>query len=334
MNWMLTAGPVKSVLGCSIEQERVRLVLQKQSRLLLVAFTAAALAIASGCSKPAPDTKAPVSSAIGIIDMAKVIKSHPKYTELDRFHKQMNNLVAEIEQRSISPQPAGVAGALSGSAEQGLANAMEQEFNAQMAQKQTEIESRLNVKADQIKGELSAAMRVHVAEVDQEYQPRIFSLQLKLKTVQLAKEEAEKIQKEIEALQAERYSKLAPKEQELAVELQARMLPLQTAAREELSAYAQELNARNQKVYAQKAAELSSRASLALASEPAIAGLEQQAAMKKQEIAALEEYIIKDIRDKAAKVAAEKKLDTVLASIRMNIQAVDISDAVIAEFKK
>lgn len=309
--------------------------MQKQSRLLLVAFTAAALVLASGCSKPAPDTKAPVSSPIGVIDMAKVIKSHPKYSELDRFHKQLNNLAAEIEQRSSSPQPVGVTGGgIPGSAQQGLANALEQEFNAQMAQKQAEIETRLNTKADQIRGELSAAMQAHVAEIDQEYQPRIFSLQLKLKTVQLAKEEAEKVQKEIETLQAERSSKLAPKEQELAAELQARMLPVQAAAKEELSAYAQELNARSQDAYAQKSAELSSRGGQAPASEPVIAGLEQQATMKKQEITALEEYIIRDIRDKAAKVAADKKLDTVLANSRMNIQAVDISDAVIAEFKK
>lgn len=308
--------------------------MQKQSRLLLVAFTAAALALASGCSKPASDTKAPVSSPIGVIDMAKVIKSHPQYAELDRFNKQLNNLAAEIEQRSSSPQPAGVAGGLPGSAEQGLANALEQEFNAQMAQKQAEIETRLNAKADQIRGELSAAMQAYVAQVDQEYQPRIFSLQLKLKTVQLTKEEAEKIQKEIEGLQAERTSKLTSKEQELAAELQARMLPVQAAAKQEMSAYAQELNAKSQNAYAQKAAELSSRSGQAPVSEPVISGLEQQAAMKKQEITALEEYIIKDVRDKAAKVATEKKLDAVLANIRTNIQAVDISDAVIAEFKK
>lgn len=308
--------------------------MQKRSRLLLVAFTAAALAIASGCSKPAPDTKAPISNPIGSIDMAKVIKSHPKYAELDRYQKQLNNLAIEIEQRSLSPQPAGANGSLPGSSVQGLANALEQEFNAQMAQKQAEIENTLNAKADQVRGELSANMQAYAAQVDQEYQPRIFSLQLKLKTVQLAKEEAEKIQKEMEGLQTERHSKLAAKEKELAAELETRMLPAQTAAKQELSVYAQELNKRNQDAFAQKSAELSSRTGQALTSTPAIVGLEQQAVMKKQEITALEEYIIKDIKDKAAKIAAEKKLEAVLANVRINILAVDISDAVITEFKK
>lgn len=301
--------------------------------MLLVLFTAAALAAAAGCSKPPSDTKAPVQGAIGIMDMAKAIKAHPKYAELDRLNRELNTIAAQAEQR-IAQQPAGISAGMPAAAGTGLSDALQQEFNAQMAQKQSELQKRLDAEANALRSKLSDQMRQYAAEIDKEYQPQIFSFQLKLKTVQLAKEEAEKIQKEIESLQSARNTKLAAKEKELAASLEAEMLPLQKAAEQEMSVYAQELNAKNQRTFAQKSAEIAARSGPAPSSLTDSASLEQQAGMKKQEIAALEQYIIKDIRDKAAKVAIDKKLDTVLANVRINIQAVDITDLVIAEFKK
>jgi len=56
--------------------------------------------------------------------------------------------------------------------------------------------------------------------------------------------------------------------------------------------------------------------------------------MKQQEINVLEEYILNDIRDKAAKVAVERRLAAVLTGYKVNVSAVDITDPVIAAFKK
>ncbi len=48
----------------------------------------------------------------------------------------------------------------------------------------------------------------------------------------------------------------------------------------------------------------------------------------------LQDSIIKDIQDKTAKIAAERGLEAVLGVYKVNISAVDITDAVIAEIKK
>ncbi|QJW47771.1 hypothetical protein HA075_19635 [bacterium BFN5] len=56
--------------------------------------------------------------------------------------------------------------------------------------------------------------------------------------------------------------------------------------------------------------------------------------MKKQEVSVLEKAIVDDVRDMAAKVAAERQLDTIITNIQTNVNAVDITKAVIAEFKK
>ncbi|MCX7780156.1 MAG: molecular chaperone Skp [Negativicutes bacterium] len=297
--------------------------------LLLVA--AAAIALAAGCSgKPAADTKPPAASDVGIIDMNKAIKSHPKFTELDRLNREFNTLAAQAERQPAGSRPEGVAG---GSLSlQGLNDSLAQEFNARMADKQAELNKRLEAKANQHRQELAAAMKAHAAEVDKQYQPQIFSLQLKLKTVQLTKEEADKLQKELEKLQQERADKLSAQEQELARRLEALMAPEQKAAEQEMAAYAQELNNKAQATIAAKQAEAAGRAS-----QPPLAqtsSLERQALLKQQEVQALEAYIIHDIKDKTAKTAAERKLSIVLAGVRANISAVDITDAVIVEIKK
>ena len=61
---------------------------------------------------------------------------------------------------------------------------------------------------------------------------------------------------------------------------------------------------------------------------------EQQLALKKQEIIALQDFIMNDIKTKAAKVAVEKGLEVVFSDIKANVNAVDVTAAVIAEFKK
>ncbi|HWQ61419.1 MAG TPA: hypothetical protein VN521_03865, partial [Negativicutes bacterium] len=53
-----------------------------------------------------------------------------------------------------------------------------------------------------------------------------------------------------------------------------------------------------------------------------------------RDLSALQDFIISDISGKAAKVAVQQGLDTILAGARVNVSATDVTDAVIAEFKK
>jgi Skp family chaperone for outer membrane proteins len=309
--------------------------MRKRIRILFLLIAAAAMMITAGCStKPAADTKAPAQSDVGIITMNKVIRSHPKYAELERLRGEMSTLTAQIEQQAGNAAGGMTPNAAAGTALAGLDEALQQEYTALMTAKQAEMQQRLDAKAAQFRKELSAQMQAFAGEMDTTYQPQIFSLQLKLKTVQMTKEEADKLQQELEALQAERSSKLAAKERELAGQLEARMKPEQQAAEQELAAYAEEVHAKNKEKFAAKSAELTARNSQAPALAATSSDLQQRAGMKRQEIAVLEEFISKDIKDKTAKIAEERKLSVVLTNVRVNSSAVDISDSVIAEFKK
>ena len=256
--------------------------LRERVKVLSGMLAIAALLLTAGCgAKQASDTKVPAAAKLGSIDMAKTIKAHPKYTELDRLHKEMNTLAAEREAR-LASAAASVNAGLPEGAGQALAASLEQDFNTKMAQKQKELEKSLNDKADQFRKEATEVLEAYGAQLEEEYQSRIFSLQLKLKAVQLDQAEASRLQQEIEALKLERSQKFSVKEQELAAGLEKRMRPAEVQAQQELAAYAGTLQADNQARYEKQTAEMAGRAGKAPDTGSAAADIERQMAMKTQ----------------------------------------------------
>lgn len=305
--------------------------------LVLMVFVAA---FTAGClDKSAKDTNATPAS-VGVIDMTKAVQAHPKYQQLTVLKQQLNTIIAQAQAKQQPVPSLSPANPMQDHA--ALNTAFEQEYKEKMSAKQAELHQRLVAKADQLRSQLASEFKEYTGEVDKEYQPQIFSLQLKLKTIQLSKEEMAALQAELEKVQQIRSEKLAVKEKQFAEQMDKTMAPEQAAVEQELAAYSQQLNNQLAQKAAAKGAEIEARNnSLANANSMSNAAasnqireLEKQAGMKKQEISALEQAIIQDVRDTAAKVAAERQLDTIIANIQINVSAVDITESVIAEFKK
>lgn len=305
--------------------------------LVLMVFVAA---FTAGCfNKSAKDTTATPAS-VGVIDMTKAVQAHPKYQQLTVLKQQLNTIIAQAQAKQQPVPSSSPANPMQDHA--AMNTAFEQEYKEKMSAKQSELLQNLTAKADQLRSQLGAEFKEYTGEIDKEYQPQIFSLQLKLKTLQLSKEETAAMQAELEKVQQIRSEKLAAKEKQLAEQMDKTMAPAQVAVEQELAAYSQQLNNQLAQKAAAKGAEIEARnSSLADANRLANAAtsnqmreLEQQAGMKKQEVSVLEQAIVEDVRDKAAKVAAERQLDTIITNIQINVNAVDITEAVIAEFKK
>lgn len=311
--------------------------------LLVILVFLVVLAVAYPRLKTKEDTNNPAAPQVGIIDMNKAIKAHPKYQQLTVLQQQYNAIAAKAEAEARthadnSPQgyspnieaPAGYPA--------GIGAALEQEYNAKMAEKKAQLDTALAAKSDKAHQTLSAELKSYNDELDKTYQPQIFSIQLKIKAVQLSKEEMAALQAEVDKLQNERATKLAVKERELASRMEQIMAPEKTAAEQQLGVYAkqlhQELSAKGDAKNAEIAARNQQPATVA-PQQPVASGqsdAEQQLAMKKQEIDTLTQVIIDDIRDKAAKVAVGQGIDTVLTNIKVNVSAVDITNAVIGGF--
>lgn len=297
-----------------------------------VIFIVAAFAIlaTAGCGSDQSKTAKPAAGPpLAIIDMDKAVKAHPRYGDMLNRQKEAAGLAARLEAENAQGiTPSGQVPGINGD---GLEQAANQEFTARMAAREAAAKTGLEAEAAKVRQALATEMDAYAREVDKEYQPRLFNIQLKMKTVQLTKEEAAALQAEAETLQKERAAKLAVRQQELAGKMDSIMRGKQADAERELTDYARSLNNELAGKLAGKQAEAAGR--LAGVQAENAAGQEKLMAITR-EIADLQQAILRDIRDKAAKIAAEKKIDTVLAEVRININAVDITDAVIAEFKK
>ncbi|MDF2876815.1 MAG: hypothetical protein K0R22_3498, partial [Sporomusa sp.] len=202
---------------------------------------------------------------------------------------------------------------------------------------QQELQTRLAGKANKLHSELSTELKTYAEQLEQEYQPQLFNLQLKLQTVRMDEKEAAAVKKALDDLKAEQTNKLTVREKELAQKLETALTPDKTASEQELATYAKQLHSEISNKMAAQTANIADKGTGPLSSSSTAAGvsaLEQQFTMKQQEISALEDTILNDIRDKAAKVAIERNLDVVFTGQRVNVSAVDITDAVITAVKK
>lgn len=295
-----------------------------------------------GCSgTKTVEPKTTETPQIGIIDMDRAIKSHPKYQEWQKLKQQAaglrQQLTMEAEQAAREPSeiPPGIN--LEDSATAGLQTAAQQEFNAKMAAKQRELQAAFEQKFRKNHEELSEKLNTYAQELEEEYQPRIFNYQLKLQTIRLDEKQVAEFKKAMDDLKTEQANKLAAKEEELSRTLDALMDPEKETIEQELAGYAGRLHAELQNQTAAQTAVISAQIAQGATTPSPIgtnAQIEQQLGMKEQEINVLEEYMVNDIRDKAGKVAAERRLDTVLSGYQVNISAIDITNAVIAAFNK
>ena len=295
-----------------------------------------------GCSRSkSPETTPPAMPHIGIIDMDKAIQSHPKYQEWQQLKQQAatlrQRLTVGADQTLDNPAEPPPFLDMQSSAAAGLQTAAEREFNAKMAAKQRELQAAFVQKANKVHGELAAKLNAYAQELEEEYQPQIFNYQLKLQTIRMDEKQAAELKAKLDALKAEQSNKLADKEKELGQNLDAIMAPENAAMEQELAAYARQLNAELNSQAASKTANISAQIGQAATAPVPTAintQLEQQLGMKQQEINVMEEFMLNDIREKAGKVATERNLDTVLTGYEVNVNALDITNAVIAAFKK
>lgn len=304
------------------------------TRLTLFAALVLAFLTASGCSSPKTQGNQTVAPPrLAVIDLDSAVKAHPKYADYLRLQRDYNSLAARIEAEKSQSAPASVMSpALS--AKDGAAQAAEQEFNARMASKEAELKTKLADEADKLRQTANAELDDYGRELDKEYQGQIFNLQLRLKTVQLSKEEAAAAEAELATLKAERAGKLAARQQELAAKMNETMAAKQAQSQQELTAYGSTLNAELAGRLQHQQTEAASRAA---ENGPLAGGTDdasRQLTAKRLEASALQDFIIADIRDKTAKIAAEQKIDAVLTNVKINVSATDITAAVIAEFKK
>lgn len=300
----------------------------------------------AGCgAKQTQEVKPPVVPVIGIIDMNVAVKNHPKYKGLMALEQQGNAMVSqmEAEQLARSQQAQQLQNHPLGDdmlqiEMDELNKKFEQEYNGKLAVKQREVDEKLASKAAGISRTLTDELNAYNDQVDKEYQPQIFNLQLKLKVVQLTKEEATVLQTELEKIQTARAETMTLKQEELGQRMNELMASEKPALEQELLAYRKKLDDEFATQMAAKQMEILKRGNeqqpLMTQADPNDGKKAEQLAMKQQEIEALQGFILDDITDKAGTVAAKGGFEVILTHVVVNISAVDITTQVITECNK
>ncbi|MBP2645311.1 MAG: outer rane chaperone Skp (OmpH) [Firmicutes bacterium] len=291
----------------------------------VVAVTVFLLAFTAGCDfNPFRTAKPSQQSTIGLVDMGQLIKSHPKYAELEKLQNEYNQMGQQLG--ASEQRPNGSNGNLE------RMNAANEEYSTRMQVKQNQISSQLQSTAKDVESQLSTELNAYAQELQKEYQSRIISLQLKKKTLELTKEQAEALQAEEDKLQKELSEKTDAKRQELAQKMNAIMSEKQANAKTEMDAYAQTLHSE----IADKLQNGNDGANqkLSMSETGAQSDAERSLVFKQQEIKALQERIVTDIKDKVAILAAKMGLELVLTEAKVNVSAIDITSQAITEINK
>lgn len=311
------------------------------SRFLILMI--AAVLVMTGCAgkkQPQPDTKAPVTEAkMGIIDMNKIVKEHPRYNEYQALQLQINALMYQMEAKAQMASPDLMANQLSEVHEaqtaEGLRVNQEIEQNIKVSQKQAELQAGFDKKRAQAEQGLKAELEAYSNELDKNYELPIFNLKLKLKAATLSQSEAAAVNAEIEKLDSERKEKFAAKQAALITQLNQSLSAEYDSLVAELRAYQAQVASENPAQTNKPAAPIAANNPLPASSDTeSQVKIREQLAGLQQKQALLEQQIVEDIRNKAGQIAVEKGLATVVIDIKVNVRALDITDLVIAGLKK
>lgn len=333
---MMYGCPADATSVSAAYKKVVMLMKQRVILLLFASFLVLLLPpVLTGCKKTVPGENAP-ASRIGVVDMEKAVRAHSRYSELQKLDQDIAKMQAETAR--ISNTAAGNQGAsVSGQSNAGYLQGLDQQFAEQMAHKRSELEQNLQSKAMAAKQEINQHLSEYAKELDKDYQPEILSLQLKMQTVQMTQDEREAVKKQINTLQEQRMQKLEQKQQQLEQELGPRMEQEKQQTEEQFRQYHAQLMAEansrlseQQKITESHRAEIADQYSGSVGQQKLSANLQ----VLQEQRDKLWQIIIRDIKDATARIAAQKNLEVVIVKYQQNVQAVDVTDAVMAEIKK
>ena len=277
--------------------------------------------------------------------MENVIKFNPSYDEYMKAKKELEELDAQYksEQQSLTVKSQEQALAL-----QSLGSDKEitDLLNTELISKVKAKEQELNIAYEKQRIALINKYRGQVKTEMTEADLRIVNLQLELSsnTGPIAVTEEQKAavdseraakEQELKELLASRSQSVQGNLQELEQKVDAELAPLRASGQKELDDYAtnlqKELLARRDTMMKAKADSILATNNLPNPAEWN-SSWDSRLNAKKSEVDALHDAILEDVRMRAMVVAKEKNLDLIVINEVSNVNAIDVTDAIIASY--
>jgi Skp family chaperone for outer membrane proteins len=270
----------------------------RQQRNILAALALGCILTAlAGCASKQPAASPPAKPPVAVqamVDVQKVLEAHPLRGKL----RQMEQELAAADAKAAADTSAQ--------------DTARQEFETAMKVRQDEDKAALEKKQTQLGDELTEQRRAYIEELEKEYRPLLFNIDLKLKTVQITPAEKETLQKEMDRLLAERQQKLKAKEDELAARFKKEMDAFAAELAQKTDAYAQQWTEERMKRLQQDA-------------------VSPEREQQRRAIVELSNRMIADVRATVTKVALRDKIEVVWLRQAVHTQLKDITDTVAKE---
>ena len=276
-------------------------------------------------SAPLPVSRSP---GVGIVDVQAALRAHPAYAALATQRAERERLETDLRmERQMFV--ALTAPRLSSSLFQ---DAIRQKQRQRDVEAQNTLRERLAAAEKARREELKPSLEAARDEINGQYFNEIFNIQLKLDnrdSMRLSEEAVRLLTDRLHALQRERGQKQFALWQRFEADIQAYREDLAAqwgldlageaaASRDRLSAEElrrkAEAEARNSEALRQSMMDFADRRVRLTEKEAALAA-------KEQEISAMEEYMMKDVASKAAKLAVLHHLDIIFARPAKNLAA-------------
>lgn len=283
------------------------------------------------------ETETAIEEKFGVLESVRAVKAHPRYAELAALEKEMTELKRDIQMKmnrtAAMTMPSGLRMEISNNMVAGE-QAARTEANQKLEAKETELNKRLAEAELAKRRAASEEMETYRQSISDEYKMKIFNIKLKLETLKISDETRKTMEEDMQKLQAEEETKLDEKYREILGRLSEEMRAEQQAATEEMDAYVKEVGESYGLLGAKGAspneAAMAELAELNQKLESDLKASQEAYEAKRRQHDEIEGMILRDIKLKVARIARERSLTVVFGDVRVNIDATDITDEVIA----
>ena len=232
-----------------------------------------------------------------MVDMQKLLEAHPERARLRKMEQDLAALDAAAQDKSP------------------LLAAAKTEFEAAMKIRQNQDQAMIEKKQTELTEQLNVERRQFIEKLEAEYRPLLFNIDLKLKSLQNSPTESQALQQEKARLENERQQKLKNKEDELVASFQSEMKEFSQALNAKSEAYAKKwMDDRMQELQ-----------------KPVVSPEREK---QRQEIVELSGRMLQDVRNAVAAVAEREKIELVWLKPAVRKSVKDITELVTQEITK
>lgn len=292
----------------------------KNNKILLVSFSIILISIVSYffiSNHPVVEETTLPTEIIAVVDIKKIVTQHPEYKKIEAMKNALNMVENYSKKRFEKDQTLGVEFTL------------DQEKELAKSNNKRDLQRKLVDREKDINNKIEKQMELEQEKINAKYNPEIFNIHLKFKTLKLGDSEAESLSKQLQSLLLSRDAELAEVQEKYNIISTGLRKQAQAEIKVEEDNYSKQIddefkNNNNDLEVEQVPVELKET------EESKMAEIESL----KLKIKQMEDQLVKEVKDETIKLAVSRKINVVFDNVFMNITAINLTDDVIAEINR